>query len=62
MAMTCPRCQHDNRDDARFCPDCGARLTLPARSVAQNCAGERFCGSCGTPADQADAAARTARP
>ena len=26
--MKCPRCQADNTVDARFCEDCGARLTL----------------------------------
>lgn len=28
--MNCPNCQHDNTNDARFCPQCGAPLTPPA--------------------------------
>ena len=25
--MTCPRCQADNRDEARFCRECGETLS-----------------------------------
>ena len=24
--MTCPRCQHENPDDASFCHECGTRF------------------------------------
>jgi hypothetical protein len=27
--VRCPRCQHDNAPDSRFCSECGAALTLP---------------------------------
>ena len=26
--MKCPRCQHENPPQARFCPECGTRLAL----------------------------------
>ena len=49
--MTCPRCQAENRDDARFCEECGARLALPARSVApRSSPASKFCRQCGAPA------------
>ena len=46
--MKCPKCQTENRDDARFCADCGARLVL----VCSQCGSElpaaaRFCDACG---------------
>src|SRR5262245_56799719 len=34
--MQCPRCQHDNRPQAKFCEECAAPLA-------------RTCPSCGTP-------------
>ncbi len=48
--MTCPECRHDNRESARFCEACGARL---ARRCPQ-CQTElrptaRFCDECGRP-------------
>ncbi len=47
--MICPGCQHANRDLARFCEHCGARL--PARCPACGTAlrpSARFCDECGT--------------
>jgi hypothetical protein len=32
--MQCPQCQHDNSATAKFCPDCGQRLTPPAPATA----------------------------
>ena len=47
--MKCPRCQTDNVVDARFCEDCGARLTLACLQCgAEVSPGKRFCRSCGT--------------
>src|SRR5262245_41414318 len=48
--MQCPQCQHDNRDQAKFCEGCGTRL---ARQCAE-CGTElgpsaRFCSECGAP-------------
>jgi class 3 adenylate cyclase/tetratricopeptide (TPR) repeat protein len=48
--MRCPQCQHDNRDTARFCAQCGCRLAR----TCPNCGHEvspraKFCPECGTP-------------
>ena len=46
--MTCPRCQQDNPDHARFCLGCGARLALACGSCgAELPGGARFCLQCG---------------
>ena len=47
--MTCPACDADNREGARFCVNCGTALAL----ACSNCGapyetGDRFCSSCGT--------------
>jgi class 3 adenylate cyclase len=48
--MTCPRCQAENRDGARFCRECGAALgTVCSACGAKAEAGSRFCDSCGAP-------------
>jgi class 3 adenylate cyclase/tetratricopeptide (TPR) repeat protein len=46
--VKCPRCQAENKADARFCEDCGARLDV----ACPNCGtpvtpGKNFCRSCG---------------
>ena len=46
--MKCPKCHFDNRWEAKFCEECGAKLRL----VCPRCAceipmGRRFCGECG---------------
>jgi class 3 adenylate cyclase len=57
--MRCPSCQHDVPDQARFCEQCGTRLTTACDScgAAVSLAG-RFCAACGT----ATAAAAPAAP
>jgi class 3 adenylate cyclase len=46
--MQCPRCQHENRQERRFCAECGAPLDLACLACAfVNEPGERFCGGCG---------------
>ncbi|MBS3759324.1 MAG: zinc-ribbon domain-containing protein, partial [Desulfobacterales bacterium] len=37
--MQCSECQHDNREGAKFCKNCGAKL-------------ECLCPSCGNPYDR----------
>jgi hypothetical protein len=46
--MKRPRCQADNTVDARFCEDCGGRLTLTCSQCGSEVSpGKRFCRSCG---------------
>jgi Double zinc ribbon len=48
--MLSPRCQHENRDGARFCGACGASLegsTACPRCGTLNPPGQNFCGACG---------------
>src|SRR5262245_23452826 len=48
--MKCPRCHAHNRDDAKFCEDCGGRLETVCRSCGQPVGmGKKFCSVCGTP-------------
>lgn len=46
--MKCPKCQHENRDGAKFCEECGEKL----QSVCPKCGAElrpyaKFCDECG---------------
>jgi class 3 adenylate cyclase len=48
--MACPRCQHDNREGARFCGACGAALELAApcpHCGSANPPSQQFCDACG---------------
>jgi class 3 adenylate cyclase/tetratricopeptide (TPR) repeat protein len=46
--MRCPKCATDNRDTAKFCDKCGARLSPKCSSCgAENRPDARFCDSCG---------------
>jgi class 3 adenylate cyclase len=52
--VNCPRCQHPNPDDARFCGRCGiglVRETRCPRCDRPNPDGQRFCHGCGAPFD-----------
>jgi class 3 adenylate cyclase/tetratricopeptide (TPR) repeat protein len=33
--MKCPKCQHENPEDARFCMGCGYNLTYPSKAAPQ---------------------------
>src|SRR5215831_13017181 len=47
--MRCKKCEADNREGARFCDKCGARLSPLCPSCrAENRPDARFCDSCGT--------------
>ena len=59
----CPRCRHENPPEAKFCLDCGARLT----AACSNCgspvpASAKFCAECGQPTASATAAHRFDSP
>jgi hypothetical protein len=61
--MKCPRCQHENPQDSRFCFDCGSRLT-PA---CDNCGAElpaavKFCNRCGQAVGQPAVGSRSVSP
>ncbi|MBI1728575.1 MAG: zinc-ribbon domain-containing protein [Candidatus Rokubacteria bacterium] len=46
--MKCPRCQHENPPQSRFCFECGARLAPTCSSCgAELPAGVQFCNQCG---------------
>ena len=46
--MRCAQCQADNREDHRFCAECGAPLAmLCAHCGFEIAPGARFCGGCG---------------
>jgi class 3 adenylate cyclase len=46
--MKCPRCQHENPPQAKFCLECGARVALTCTKCRSELpAGARFCLECG---------------
>lgn len=46
--MKCPNCQAENRDHAKFCDACGAKLLLLCPACGQpHRFGARFCDECG---------------
>jgi class 3 adenylate cyclase/tetratricopeptide (TPR) repeat protein len=48
--MKCPRCQHENPPQAKFCLECAAPLALRcANCGTQLPAGAKFCFECATP-------------
>jgi class 3 adenylate cyclase/tetratricopeptide (TPR) repeat protein len=48
--MQCPRCQHANPPQAKFCLECGSRLALTCAACATELpAGAKFCLECGQP-------------
>ena len=46
--MSCPSCGSDNREGAKFCAECGAKLDLACPNCgAAAVADQKFCDSCG---------------
>ena len=46
--MKCPKCQHDNPDDAVFCNKCGSKLEVVCSACGKtNPPGSSFCNKCG---------------
>ena len=62
--MQCPRCQHENPPQAKFCLECGARVALTCTKCRSELpAGAKFCLECGEPvASQATAEPRFTSP
>jgi len=57
--MHCPRCEHENREDARFCRGCGTALPMACpRCAAPSEPDSAFCDRCGAPLAAAGAASR----
>jgi class 3 adenylate cyclase/predicted ATPase len=47
--MTCPSCGAENKNDAKFCVECGTPLGLACPSCGTpHAQGQRFCAECGT--------------
>jgi class 3 adenylate cyclase/tetratricopeptide (TPR) repeat protein len=52
--MNCPRCEHANRPDAKFCEECAAPLARTCTHCGvQLSATAKFCSECAHPADPA---------
>src|SRR5712691_1900185 len=50
LGMKCPRCQHENPPQAKFCLECGARVALTCTSCRNELpADAKFCLECGEP-------------
>ena len=48
--MQCPRCRAENRDEARFCRECGGTFSAVCPSCGAKVEAEsRFCDGCGAP-------------
>jgi predicted ATPase/class 3 adenylate cyclase len=61
--MVCPTCNHTNSPTARFCSNCGIRLTLTCPACHQPVSeGQKFCGDCGTRLNTSAASALPAPP
>jgi class 3 adenylate cyclase len=62
--MKCPRCQHENPPQAKFCLECGARVALTCTKCRSELpAGAKFCLECGEPvASQVPAEPRFTSP
>jgi hypothetical protein len=46
--MNCPECQFDNREDAKFCSECGCEFEFECPDCASKIRAEsKFCDECG---------------
>src|SRR6266542_374213 len=56
--MICPQCQSQNRAEALFCDECGARLEMACPHCGEpNRRSAKFCGNCGQSINQGTAPA-----
>ena len=62
--MKCPRCQHENRPQAKFCEECAAQLAPTCSNCgSQLSATAKFCPECAHPVTgDKDAQPRFASP
>ncbi len=61
--MKCPRCQHENPPQAKFCLECATPLALRcANCGTQLPAGAKFCFECATPVSAPGPAPRFPSP
>ena len=46
--MKCQKCQFENREEAKFCKECGTKLEATCRNCgSKNPSGSKFCDECG---------------
>src|SRR4051812_2423333 len=62
MAVTCGNCSSSNPDGAKFCLECGTRLTVACAVCGTPSAGGRFCHECRAPMGAQPAAQPAAAP
>ena len=61
--MRCPRCQHENRSQAKFCEECAAPLArICAHCGSQFAPTAKFCSECAHPASEPGAPPRFGTP
>ncbi len=61
--MHCPRCQHANRDTAKFCEECGTRLLHHCFDCGHHVSPRaKFCEECGTPLMPSTSPASSVQP
>src|SRR5688500_18307492 len=61
--MQCPRCQHENPTQAKFCLECGVRLAQKCAHCATELpAGAKFCSECGEAVGSSTATGRFPSP
>lgn len=53
--MHCPNCHHPNQPEAKFCSNCGTKLTMICpKCQNENLPNSRYCSACGTPLQTPD--------
>jgi ribosomal protein L40E len=58
--MQCPRCQHENPPQAKFCLECGTRVALTCTKCRSELpAGAKFCLECGGGIQRSENGGRT---
>src|SRR5439155_11559102 len=51
LCMQCPRCRQDNRDEAKFCRECGTAFGVSCATCGSHLKAEsKYCDNCGAAA------------